>query len=314
MTSHSASLSGLAANTLYHYRVKSRDAAGNLATSGDFTFTTPASGPIELTGTIIGTPGSWNNSGNTIAKAFDDNFSTFFDAPDPGNGAWLGLDLGTTAQITQVKYAPRASWASRMVGGIFQGSNTANFSSGVVNLFTITSAPVAGSFTTQAISNSGTFRYVRYLSPNGGYGNIAELEFYGTLTNPTAPTAPTGVTATAGNGQVALTWNASSGATNYNIYRATTSGGEGSTPYRTGITTTSFTDTALTNGTTYYYQVTAVNSVGESPKSSEVSATPAATIRRRRRSAAWVRRGSLPPAQRLPGPPMKHRIRRSSTA
>ena len=40
VTSHSASLSGLQASTLYHYRVKSRDAAGNLGTSGDFTFTT----------------------------------------------------------------------------------------------------------------------------------------------------------------------------------------------------------------------------------------------------------------------------------
>ncbi|HEY3016693.1 MAG TPA: DUF4082 domain-containing protein, partial [Nocardioides sp.] len=42
VTSHSQTLSGLSANTLHHYRVKSRDAAGNLATSGDFTFTTAA--------------------------------------------------------------------------------------------------------------------------------------------------------------------------------------------------------------------------------------------------------------------------------
>jgi hypothetical protein len=41
---HSQTLSGLSASTLYHYRVKSRDAAGNLATSGDFTFTTATSG------------------------------------------------------------------------------------------------------------------------------------------------------------------------------------------------------------------------------------------------------------------------------
>ncbi|GEM_PF-2442411 len=41
-TSHSVSLSGLSSNTLYHYRVKSKDAAGNVAKSGDFTFTTPA--------------------------------------------------------------------------------------------------------------------------------------------------------------------------------------------------------------------------------------------------------------------------------
>jgi len=41
-TSHSVMLSGLTANTLYHYRVKSTDAAGNTATSADFTFTTAA--------------------------------------------------------------------------------------------------------------------------------------------------------------------------------------------------------------------------------------------------------------------------------
>src|SRR6185295_11582590 len=51
VTAHSAFISGLASSTLYHYRVKSRDAAGNLAVSGDFTFTTlaapapPAPGP-----------------------------------------------------------------------------------------------------------------------------------------------------------------------------------------------------------------------------------------------------------------------------
>jgi hypothetical protein len=44
VTGHSMTVSGLSASTLYHYRVKSRDAAGNLATSGDFTFTTQASG------------------------------------------------------------------------------------------------------------------------------------------------------------------------------------------------------------------------------------------------------------------------------
>lgn len=42
VTSHSATLAGLAANTLYHYRARSKDGAGNLAVSGDFTFTTTA--------------------------------------------------------------------------------------------------------------------------------------------------------------------------------------------------------------------------------------------------------------------------------
>lgn len=42
ITSHSVSLSGLSASTPYHYRVRSRDAAGNLSVSGDFTFSTSA--------------------------------------------------------------------------------------------------------------------------------------------------------------------------------------------------------------------------------------------------------------------------------
>src|SRR5439155_22794040 len=51
ITSHSASLSSLAASTTYHYRVKSRDAAGNLAVSGDFTVTTAA--PADTTPPVI---------------------------------------------------------------------------------------------------------------------------------------------------------------------------------------------------------------------------------------------------------------------
>jgi hypothetical protein len=48
-TSHSQTLSGLSLNTLYHYRVISRDASSNTATSGDFTFTTSASNPLTIT-------------------------------------------------------------------------------------------------------------------------------------------------------------------------------------------------------------------------------------------------------------------------
>src|SRR4029450_10301370 len=45
VTSHSVAVSGLSPSTTYHYRVKSKDAAGNLATSGDLTFTTTAPAP-----------------------------------------------------------------------------------------------------------------------------------------------------------------------------------------------------------------------------------------------------------------------------
>jgi fibronectin type 3 domain-containing protein len=94
----------------------------------------------------------------------------------------------------------------------------------------------------------------------------------------TAPSVPAGLTATAGDTQVSLSWNASSGATSYNVKRSTTHGG----PYAQIGTpsATTFNDAGLTDGTTYYYVVSAVNSIGQSANSNEASATPqsAATI------------------------------------
>ena len=92
----------------------------------------------------------------------------------------------------------------------------------------------------------------------------------------TVPLAPTGLAATAGNAQVSLTWNVSSGATSYYVKRSTTSGG----PYtQVGApTATDYTDTGLTNGTPYFYVVSAVNSGGESANSTEASATPVASV------------------------------------
>lgn len=92
-----------------------------------------------------------------------------------------------------------------------------------------------------------------------------------------APSAPTGLKATAGNTTIALGWTASSGATSYNVYRGTTSGGESATPIATGITGKAYTDDGLTNSQHYFYEVAAVNRIGTSPMSNEASATPSAT-------------------------------------
>ena len=89
----------------------------------------------------------------------------------------------------------------------------------------------------------------------------------------TIPPVPTGLTATAGNTQIALSWNSSSGATSYNVLRSTVSG-SGFASVATGLGTTSYTNTGLTNGTTYYYVVTATNIAGTSGYSNQASATP----------------------------------------
>jgi DNA/RNA endonuclease G (NUC1)/fibronectin type 3 domain-containing protein len=86
------------------------------------------------------------------------------------------------------------------------------------------------------------------------------------------PAIPTGLSATAGNAHVALTWSAALGATGYNVKRSTVSG-SGYTTIATRATT-SYDDTAVANGTTYYYVVSATSTAGESANSSEVAAAP----------------------------------------
>ena len=89
-----------------------------------------------------------------------------------------------------------------------------------------------------------------------------------------APYAASGLTATASNTNVNLSWTAGSGATSYNLYRAAESGYESSiAPIVTGITGTAYTDTNLNSGTTYYYQVVAVNGSGPTGFSPEAHAT-----------------------------------------
>ena len=79
--------------------------------------------------------------------------------------------------------------------------------------------------------------------------------------------------ATAGNAQVSLSWSASTGATSYHVKRATSA--NGTYTQVAAPTSTSFTDTGLTNDKTYYYVISALNSAGESANSSRASATPA---------------------------------------
>ncbi len=84
---------------------------------------------------------------------------------------------------------------------------------------------------------------------------------------------PTNLQATPGDSKVSLSWEKVDGATSYNVKRSTTKGG----PYTnvaTGVNDTKYTDLTVSNGTTYYYVVSAVTSSGEGPDSNEASATP----------------------------------------
>ncbi len=104
-----------------------------------------------------------------------------------------------------------------------------------------------------------------------------------------APAVPTTVNIASENGGALLDWDFSAAATSYDVFRGTTPGGEGATPINaTPVKSGQFADTGLTNGVTYYYKIRAVNSVGASAQSAEVSITPTINYTYDNTSAAFT--------------------------
>src|SRR5579862_5893482 len=165
--------------------------------------------------------------------------------------AFYLLDWGSVGRADQITISDPSN------GTVLDTRNASSFSGGVYYVYNIT-----GHVTVTLIKTAGTNCVLSgiFFDPR-----------------PSVPAAPTGLTTTAGNSQIRLSWTASTGATSYNIYRGTSSGGEGGAPWQTGLPSTSYTDTSAANGTTYYYEATAVDANGESAKSNESHTTPAST-------------------------------------
>lgn len=201
-------------------------------------------------------------------------------------GEWLAYTVNVPSAGT---YTLQARVASNGSGGNFHvefgGANKTGTmtvpNTGGWQSWTTLSATVSLSAGTQIMKivedsggagnggNVGNFNWINVTS-----GSSTSSGSTGSTT--TAPSVPTGLSATAGNAQVSLSWTASSGASSYNVLRSTTSG-SGYASIASGVTTTSYTNTGLTNGTTYFYVVQAVNSTGTSGNSTQASATPMGT-------------------------------------
>ena len=118
---------------------------------------------------------------------------------------------------------------------------------------------------------------------DGGGASASADVIFGTLDDGGSPTAPTGLTATAAEGQVTLSWDANSDSdlSGYNAYRSTSSFSDLSdaTKLNTSLLSDpSYVDMEVTNGTKYFYRVTAVDSDGnESSPSDQTSVIPSST-------------------------------------
>jgi fibronectin type 3 domain-containing protein len=262
--------------------------AGNAEVSLTWSASSGATGYYVQRATVSGGPyvqiavpvtNSYSNTGLT-------NGTTYYYVVSAFNSAGQSANSGQ-ASATPVAPAtpPTAPTGLQATAGNTQVSLVWSASAGATSYhvkrstinggpYTQISAPTGANFTDTGLTNGTTYYYV--VSALNSAGESANSSQVGS--SPVAPAAPplapTGLQATAGNALVSLSWTASTGATSYHVKRSTTSGG----PYTqvAAPTTTSDTDTGLTNGTTYYYVVSALNAAGESANSAQASATPVA--------------------------------------
>jgi fibronectin type 3 domain-containing protein len=140
--------------------------------------------------------------------------------------------------------------------------------------YTQVAAPTTAGYSDSGVTNGTTYYYVvSAMNPAGESENSPQVSATPNIPRPLSPTI---LSATPGNAMVTLVWTVSTTATGYNVKRATTSGG----PYTqlATATTTTYTDSSVTNGVTYYYVISAFNAGGESANSAEASAIPAIPV------------------------------------
>ncbi len=155
------------------------------------------------------------------------------------------------------------TWAGAATATGYKVKRSTTSGSGYAVIGTVSSP----GFTDTAVATGVTYYYV--VSATNSIGESANST---QVSATPILTAPTGLTVTAGDTLVKLSWTGAAGATSYNVKRSLTSGG----PYATvaNLAGTSYTNTGLINNTTYYYVVSSTNSLGESANTAQVSATP----------------------------------------
>jgi fibronectin type 3 domain-containing protein len=142
----------------------------------------------------------------------------------------------------------------------------------------IRSVPAQNTYFDDGQVVGGTTYYYEVSAVNSVGESVLSNELYATPLTPTVPDAPTLTAATGGYGKVSLVWkpgfNGGTAITGYKLYRGTTSGGE--TLLATLGNVTTYDDTSGDFGTTYFYELKATNSAGDSGLSNELSAAPVA--------------------------------------
>ncbi len=228
-----AVLTGLPDSTAFYYIVTAVNSAGESTASVQVAATTLAGAPP---------PPAVPTAPTGVAATGGDNQVTL---------SWAPVDGAASYNVY---------WAS--TSGVSTGSTKV--------------AALSSPFIHTGLGASSTYHYI-VTAVNATGESSASAEVAATTNAPAAvfPATPTGVAATGGSKQVSVSWNTVTDATSYNVYESTTSGFTPgpSTLVRTGVTSLPYVQTGLADSTTYYYKVTAVNTTGEGPASTQASAT-----------------------------------------
>ncbi|MEP4078606.1 discoidin domain-containing protein [Haloferula sp.] len=210
---------------------------------------------------------------NVPANTVDGNLDPDSRWSANGDPQWIRYDLGAEMSVHYLKMA------------VFNGDvRTTNFDVEVSNDDTNWTPVLSdvdslfGSLALETYAFTPTMaRYVRIVghgNSSSSWNSITEVEIWGTI--PAPPAVPTDLTPTPDNGQVTLTWTESDGATMHHLKRSLTDG----SGYVTiaSVAGGSYVDSGMSNGTTYYYVISAENVHGESAESAQVSAKPYAPV------------------------------------
>jgi len=229
----------------------------------------PATGLVTTNAGFNG-KGDFVTNGFNVTPAYAAKFNQPHGIAEAGDGTLLVADYGnnrckvitTTGTVTNLYGITRKFWNNSTPPGVsgWEDGTVVVPDSSIPNVQAdepngIIIGPDATVYTTE-----------------DGFDLVRKVTGAGLATPPALPPpAPAGLNATAIVGQVTLSWPPSTGATNYNVKRSPSTGGPYSLVGSTAAT--SYVDTTVQNGVTYYYVVTALNASGESSNSVEAVVT-----------------------------------------
>lgn len=230
---------GLTASTAYYYIVTAVNGTGESVASAQATATTTASQPVPV---VPAAPAGVIATGGT-------------------NQVTLKWDAVTNATSYSVYYSTTS--------GLTKANGTKI-------------APTTNSAVLGSLLASTTYYYIVTATNSVGEG-AASIQVAATtldaVPSPVIPAVPAGVTAVGGATQATINWSAVTGAASYNVYWSLTTGVTKTNGTKVAAVTSPYVKTGLAAGSTYYFIVSASNSVGESAASAQVTATTnAATV------------------------------------